>query len=591
MNISGPASRVAIAVPFHSLALSDDERLSWRSLVTTLPEVPTYIVAPDRLRREKGKLPPAKRVFFFPDKYFTYPHGYNSLLLSKRFYARFESFEYLLVYQLDCLVCKNDLGNWCSKHWDYIGAPWPRNFDPSTPLPFEGVGNGGFSLRKVQAALRVLRLRVKPVPDYTMGPPPRWWHWQRVRKARCTLRNFNRFLPRVSLETYLRRYYLGNEDVFWGRYAARFDPTFRVAGVDEALDFAFETDPAGSLSRNRNRLPFGAHAWARYGREFWSSCGVLPGKANGQPLAGTDDRPHRAANSTEKTLAIVTPSLNQAGFVPEMVASLRTSGCPRLEHVVFDAGSTDGSVEAWREWEAENNESRSAEYNRESSGNSTRVKLFVEPDNGQSDAINKGMRVASGEIVGWLNADDVLMPGALDKVARAFGQNPQAVCVYGVGAKADRSGKVMRKVPFRPFSERRLRAAFGAVQPAMFFKRDAYWAVGGLDESLHYAMDWDLLLKLSKIGKVVAIPDHLANIRYYEETKTNTGGWKRMREIARIARRHNGILDRNYLSFRLRTLLTKQPFRWPRVMFDHLCWNIFRDPPLMVQGWPEEAQS
>jgi hypothetical protein len=57
--------------------------------------------------------------------------------------------------------------------------------------------------------------------------------------------------------------------------------------------------------------------------------------------------------------------------------------------------------------------------------------------------------------------------------------------------------------------------------------------VGGLDESLHYAMDWDLLLKLAKVGKVVAIPDHLANIRYYPETKTNTGGWKRMREIAR----------------------------------------------------------
>jgi len=120
----------------------------------------------------------------------------------------------------------------------------------------------------------------------------------------------------------------------------------------------------------------------------------------------------------------------------------------------------------------------------------------------------------------------------------------------------------------------------------MFFKREGYWRLGGLDESLHHAMDWDLLLKLAKMGMVVAIPDHLANIRYYDETKTNTGGWKRMEEIARIARRHNGALDRNCLSFHIRSLLAKQPFCWPRVLFDHLCWNVFRDPPLMVQGWP-----
>jgi hypothetical protein len=112
--------------------------------------------------------------------------------------------------------------------------------------------------------------------------------------------------------------------------------------------------------------------------------------------------------------------------------------------------------------------------------------------------------------------------------------------------------------------------------------------VGGLDESLHYAMDWDLLLKLARVGNVVAIPDHLANIRYYPETKTNTGGWKRMREIARIARTHNGALDRNYLSFQIRGCLAKQPMRLLRRLFDHICWNLFKNPPLMVQGWPEE---
>jgi GT2 family glycosyltransferase len=219
-----------------------------------------------------------------------------------------------------------------------------------------------------------------------------------------------------------------------------------------------------------------------------------------------------------------------------------------------------------------------------------RVRVFVEPDRGQSDAINKGMRIATGGIVGWLNADDVLLPGALAKVAEAFEKNPDAVVVYGVGAKTDLEWREIKRVPFREFVSSRLRKAWELIQPAMFFRRDAYWKVGGLDESLHYAMDWDLLLKLAKVGKVVVIPDHLANIRYYPETKTNTGGWKRMREIAGIARKHNGALDRNYLSFQIRDLLARQPMRLPRSLFDHICWNLFKNPPLMVQGWPEDIK-
>jgi glycosyltransferase involved in cell wall biosynthesis len=273
-------------------------------------------------------------------------------------------------------------------------------------------------------------------------------------------------------------------------------------------------------------------------------------------------------------ISIITPSFNQAVFAPEMLASLDVQQYPNLEHIVYDAGSIDGVVDIWRRAEAEG-----------------RLKLYVEPDRGQSDAINKGMRVATGEIVGWLNSDDVLLPGALDEVVEAFRANPQAVVVCGLGGRVSRDGKMMKLVEPKSAIPGRVRKAFEIFQPSMFFRRDAYWRVGGLDESLHYAMDWDLLLKLSRIGEVVAIPKHLANIRYYEETKTNTGGWKRMREIARIARRHNGPLDRNCLSFQIRDLLSKQPFKLPRYLFDHLCWNLFKDPPLMVQGWPAKEKA
>jgi GT2 family glycosyltransferase len=93
----------------------------------------------------------------------------------------------------------------------------------------------------------------------------------------------------------------------------------------------------------------------------------------------------------------------------------------------------------------------------------------VEPNRGQSDAINKGMRVATGEIVGWLNADDVFLPGALAKVAEAFEKNPDAVVVYGVRAKTDLEGREIKRVPFRKFCPKRLSYAFEAVQPAIFF--------------------------------------------------------------------------------------------------------------------------
>jgi len=291
----------------------------------------------------------------------------------------------------------------------------------------------------------------------------------------------------------------------------------------------------------------------------------------------------------------LSPSFNQVGFVPDMVASIKKQNWLALEHIVVDAGSTDGSVKVWRNWERNQtieNVKRKPEVGTsagETEKDNVSVIVLVEADHGQSDAINKGMRIATGEIVSWLNADDVLLPGALLAVNQAFHDHAEAVVVIGTGARMDLHGKLLRMVPGISSPQRR-QWAFETVQPAMFFKRDAYWEVGGLDESLHYAMDWELLLKLSKLGKIVAIPDHLANIRYYPETKTNTGGWKRMHEIARIARRHNGILDRNYLSFQIRSLLAKQPFKLPKSLFDHLCWNLFRDPPLMVQGWPERVQ-
>lgn len=269
-------------------------------------------------------------------------------------------------------------------------------------------------------------------------------------------------------------------------------------------------------------------------------------------------------------ITLVTPTYNQGHFIEQTLKSVRLQNYPNLEHIIVDAMSTDNTEEILKGYTGPG------------------VRIVREPDKGQSDAINKGMRMAEGEIVGWLNSDDMLCENALLRIGETFAQNPSAVVVYGLGAKVDRDGNLMRWVPFREFDRKALRTAYRVIQPAMFFKKSTYWDVGGLDIDLHYAMDWELLLRLAKKGDVISIPDHIAMIRFYEDTKTSTGGWKRLQEIAEIGRKHNGMFDANYLSYIMRRSAAKIPLPLLRKIIDHITWTLGKGCPVMVQGWPDE---
>jgi glycosyltransferase involved in cell wall biosynthesis len=269
-------------------------------------------------------------------------------------------------------------------------------------------------------------------------------------------------------------------------------------------------------------------------------------------------------------ISLITPTFNQAEFLPHTLQSLREQQGADFEHIVIDAMSSDATPHILESWK-----------------NETGATVVREPDTGQSNAINKGANLASGEVIGWLNSDDILCQGALAAIAAAFAANPKAVVVYGLGSKMDRAGELIRTVPFREFSRRDLRTAYRVVQPAMFFRRDTFLKVGALDESLEYAMDWELLIRLAAAGDVVSIPNEIARIRYYEETKTSTGGWRRMREIAEIGRKYYGRLDPNFISYQIRTQAARLPGRFPRWVLDQVLWRVWGDRPIMVQGWPE----
>jgi len=271
-------------------------------------------------------------------------------------------------------------------------------------------------------------------------------------------------------------------------------------------------------------------------------------------------------------ITIITPTRNQAGFLPATLASIEAQHDPDLEHIVLDAMSTDATPEILQEYAGR-----------------TGVRVIREPDTGQSNAINKGMRIATGELCGWLNSDDTLCDGALAKLRETAAEHPGAAVIYGVGSKMDRAGNVLRTVPYRAFDRDHLKTAYRVIQPSMFFRRDVYWEEGGLDESLEYAMDWELLIRLSRGREVVSIPDEISRIRYYEETKTNTGGWDRMREIAMIGRKYNGARDPNFIAYRVRRFASRLPGKFPRWVADQILWNLWPNRPVMVQGWPDEA--
>jgi glycosyltransferase involved in cell wall biosynthesis len=224
---------------------------------------------------------------------------------------------------------------------------------------------------------------------------------------------------------------------------------------------------------------------------------------------------------SQPLVTIVTPSFNQAPFLRAAVESVLAQDYPHIEYIVLDGGSTDGSVDILKQFAG-------------------RLSWESRPDAGQADALIKGFARAKGTILGWLNADDVLIPGALSQAVTHLQANPATALVYGDAVYIDTEGR--RLMPcrhVRPFDLGRLRYwSDYIVQPSAFFRRAAYEEVGGLDRSLHWALDYDLWLKLGARHRVAYLPRLWSGYRLQDESKTVNGGFARIAEVAAMARRH-----------------------------------------------------
>jgi glycosyltransferase involved in cell wall biosynthesis len=225
---------------------------------------------------------------------------------------------------------------------------------------------------------------------------------------------------------------------------------------------------------------------------------------------------NRLLENPEMTLSIVTPSYNQGQFLAETIESvLSQAGDFALDYIIVDGGSTDGSVDIIRQYDEKLQRGewpvrcRGIDF-RWSSG----------PDRGQSDALVKGFRMARGSILAWLNSDDTYLPGALQTAVTFFREHPEAGLGYGDADYCDTNGTVISPYRTEPFDLDRLAVANIICQPAAFFRREAFEAVGGLDETLRFVMDYDLWIRIGRRFPCLHMPQRLATYRLHGSSKT-----------------------------------------------------------------------
>lgn len=215
-------------------------------------------------------------------------------------------------------------------------------------------------------------------------------------------------------------------------------------------------------------------------------------------------------------VSVVTPSYNQAAFLEQTIQSVLDQDYRELEYFVVDGGSTDGSVDIIRRY-------------------ANRLTWWTsEKDSGQAEAINKGIKRARGEIVAWLNSDDMLLPGAITAAVQALASHPKATLVYGDTRAVDGENRILNVLHYQQLSLADLLCFQIIGQPAVFMRRSAFEAAGGLDTSYHFMLDHQLWIKLAQHGEMVHINQVWASARYHPQAKNRAQATGFAREAFRL---------------------------------------------------------
>lgn len=254
--------RIVIVIPTHRSNLTRSDEISLAHLKKHLGKYDTFFVIPKKIESKKiEKL--GYRVKKVDNNFFGTPRRLNEFFLNKKFYEIFKKYDFMLIYQLDALVFSDQLAKWINSGYDYIAAPW---FRPIVGLlthkkgcPQTG-GNGGFSLRNIKKALKILDIVNKSAVRNSKN--------YFIRKLWFLLAILGGVSHKIWLDAPASDYPF-NEDGFWSLEGPKYNPDFKVAPFKIALKFGFERFPRKCFKLNKKKLPFGVHAWEKYDREFW----------------------------------------------------------------------------------------------------------------------------------------------------------------------------------------------------------------------------------------------------------------------------------------------------------------------------------
>ncbi len=232
-------------------------------------------------------------------------------------------------------------------------------------------------------------------------------------------------------------------------------------------------------------------------------------------------------------ISIVTPSYNQGEFIEETIRSVLLQGYPNLEYIIIDGGSTDNSVDIIKKYE-----------------------LFLaywisEKDEGQSDAINKGLRQSNGSIIGWLNSDDLYIKNTLKKIFYALHNHPSYILVHGNRILIDQASNVTGWSPQPKFNP--MQTGYTIASETVFWRRNAMEVVGLLKKELKFAMDLEFFLRLYLHGNFLKLNDYLGCFRCYSYNKSST-----ISEIGRIEAKREWL---NLLGYDIPTIKQKSKYR------------------------------
>ena len=222
-------------------------------------------------------------------------------------------------------------------------------------------------------------------------------------------------------------------------------------------------------------------------------------------------------------VSIITPSFNQGHFIQATIESVLSQDYPHVEYIIMDGGSTDSTADVVRPYQDS-------------------LTFISEKDRGQTHAINKGLLLAKGDIVAYLNSDDTLLPGAIRTAVDAMGAHPTVGAIYGDGYQIDFHGNVKNKFPFtEPFNLWKLTFVLDYIlQQSVFFRRACLQEIGWFNEDLHFGMDWDILVRLGKRYGLAYVPAELGCLREYEAAKSFAGGARRFQELGDLVRAQSG---------------------------------------------------